>query len=76
MKPKLKATIFNFIGFAVFFLSFRFGLGFLLEMDTFYLALIAAISASILAPKFAAIKTENGDRLFIKWIFNKTPKEL
>lgn len=53
MKPKHKVLIYNFLGFASLFVLFRFGLQVLLTIDSFYLAVISAIAASFLAPKFA-----------------------
>ncbi len=75
MKPNYKVLIYNFLGFAILFIIFRFGLGLLLELDTFYLALIAAILASFLAPKFAVIKKKGRDIIVMKWIFIKGFKE-
>lgn len=76
MKPKYQVLIYNFLSFAILFLIFRFGLSLFLTLDSFYLALIAAISASVLAPKFAVLKTETGDKVLLKWIFIKGFKEL
>lgn len=76
MKPKYQVFIYNFLGFAVLFLIFRFGLSLFLTIDTFYLALIAAIAASVLAPKFTVIKTERNEKILMKWIFIKGFKEL
>ncbi len=76
MKPKYQVLIYNFLSFAILFLIFRFGLSLFLTLDSFYLALIAAISASVLAPKFAVLKTETGDKILLKWIFIKGFKEL
>lgn len=76
MKPKYQVFIYNFLGFAVLFLVFRFGLSLFLTIDTFYLALIAAIAASVLAPKFTVIKTERKEKILMKWIFIRGFKEL
>ena len=71
MKPKHKVLVFNFLGFAILFVLFRIGLSLLLQIDSFYLSLIAAISASFLAPKFAVIENERMDKIVMKWIFLK-----
>jgi hypothetical protein len=76
MKPKHKVLVFNFLGFAILFVLFRFGLSLLLQIDSFYLSLTAAIAASFLAPKFAVIKNERIDKIVMKWIFLKGFKEL
>ena len=71
MKPKTRAVVLNFLGFAILFLVIRFALGYYLEVNRFYLALIAAIAASILAPKFAVVKVEKREKVMMKWIFIK-----
>lgn len=76
MKPKYKVLIYNFLGFAVLFIAFRFGLGLFVELEPFYMALIAAVAASFLAPKFAVVKKEGADKIVMKSIFIKGFKEL
>ncbi|TLP80639.1 hypothetical protein [Maribacter sp. ACAM166] len=76
MKPKHKVLVYNFLGFAILFVFFRFGLSLVLQLDSFYMSLIAAISASFLAPKFAVVKKENVEKIVMKWIFIKGFKEL
>jgi hypothetical protein len=38
--------------------------------------LTAFIVGTILSPKFKAVKTEDGEKLFMKWIFIKDVKEI
>lgn len=76
MKPKYKVFIYNFLGFALLFVLFRFGLGVFLQLDSFYLALISAIAASILAPKFTVVKQDGIEKILMKWIFIKGFKEI
>lgn len=76
MKPKHKVLIFNFLGFAILFVLFRFGLTLIMQLDSFYMSLIAAIAASILAPKFAVVKKEGVEKIVMKWVFIKGFKEL
>ncbi|WP_282180554.1 hypothetical protein [Maribacter stanieri] len=71
MKPKHKVLIYNFLGFASLFVLFRFGLQVLLTIDSFYLAVISAIAASFLAPKFAITKIDGVEKIVMKWIFIK-----
>jgi hypothetical protein len=35
-------------------------------------SLTAFIVGTILSPKFKAVKTEDGEKLFMKWILSKT----
>lgn len=76
MKPKYKVLVYNFLGFAALFILFRFGLTLILELDAFYMALIAALMASLLAPKFAVVKKESIEKILMKWIFIRGFKEL
>jgi hypothetical protein len=39
---------------------------------TDFLILTAFIVGTILSPKFKAVKTEDGEKLFMKWILSKT----
>lgn len=76
MKPRYKAFLFNFIGFAVLFIIIRSVMWFLISSDSIFLAIVAAILASVLSPKFAVTRTKEGEKLFMKWIFIKGIKEL
>ncbi|MCM4168950.1 hypothetical protein DHD08_14785 [Arenibacter sp. H213] len=76
MKPKHKAFLYNFLSFAILFVAGRLLLGMFLSLDTLVLAIIAAVVASILAPKFAVVKTQTGKKLMMKWIFLKGVREI
>ncbi len=76
MKPKYKAFLFNFIGFALLFVIIRSIMWFLLSSDSIYLAIVAAVLASVLSPKFAVTRTKEGEKLFMKWVFIKGVKEV
>ncbi|MCX2719346.1 hypothetical protein [Lentiprolixibacter aurantiacus] len=76
MRPKYKALLFNFMAFAIIFLVIRFTLGYFWQANRLLMALASAIAASILSPKFAAIKTISGEKLMMKWIFSKKVHQL
>ncbi len=76
MKPKYKALIFNFIGFAFIFLTVRFTLGYFLVFSHLLMALVAAIAATILAPKFMAVQNPKARKVFMKWIFIRGIREV
>ncbi|WP_394750075.1 hypothetical protein [Spongiimicrobium salis] len=76
MKPKDKALLYNFFGFGLLFIVFRLALGSFLELQSIFLAIIAAIAASVIAPKFGVVKTEEGHKVMMKWIFMKGTKEV
>lgn len=78
MKLKYKSLLYNFLGFAFLFLAARLGLGALefFPDNRILLALAAAVIANILSPKFGVVTTENGEKLFMKWLFLKGVREL
>jgi len=76
MRPKIKAILLNFLGFAILFLVARIGFGYVLTIDRLYLVLGAAIIASILAPKFAVVEVEGSSKILMKWIFIKGFREI
>jgi len=76
MKLKHKVLIYNFLGFAVLFVLFRFLLYISLSINSLYLSAIAAIAASLLAPKFAVTKIEGLEKIVMKWVFIKGFKVL
>jgi len=76
MSPKTKAILLNFLAFAILFLAARIAFGYLFNIDRLYLALGAAIIASILAPKFAVIEVDGSSKIMLKWIFIKGFREI
>ncbi len=76
MSLKIKAILLNFLGFAILFLVARITFGYLLTIDRLYLALGAAIIASILAPKFAVVEVDGSSKILIKSIFIKGFREI
>ena len=76
MTPKTKALIFNFIGFALLFVIMRIVVGKFTNLTGFWLPITSAVVASILAPKFQAVRTNEGEKIFMKWLFIKGVKEI
>ncbi|MFK7750265.1 MAG: hypothetical protein AB8B65_17880 [Kordia sp.] len=76
MTPKTKALVFNLIAFAILFLAFRFTIGAIIKGDMFWLSLISAVIASVLAPKFLVVAEDGKEKMFMKTIFSKNVKEL
>ncbi|WP_313807309.1 hypothetical protein [Flavobacterium sp.] len=76
MSKITKAFLYNFLGFAPLFIIFRVIAGYATNLTGFWLPLTAAVAASILAPKFKAIKTNEGEKIFMSWMFIKGVKEV
>jgi hypothetical protein len=41
-----------------------------------WISITAFVLGTILAPQFQAVKTKEGDKMFMKWIFMKDVKEI
>jgi type IV secretory pathway TrbL component len=77
MKLSVKAFLLQFGSFAVLFLLFRFLIYRYSNIEeNLWASLIAFVVATILAPKFKNIKTEHGEKIYVKWFLFKTVREL
>ena len=76
MTLKTKSIVYNFIGFAILFIIVRFLAATFTNLSGLWLPATAFIVATLLAPKFQAIKTNEGEKLFMKWMFIKGVKEI
>ena len=76
MSKKNKAFFFQLASFAVLFFGFRYLISEFTEITGFWIPLTAFVVVTILAPKFQAIRTKEGEKLFLKWIFLKGLKEI
>lgn len=76
MSKKTKAFLFNFIGFAVFFFGTRYLVDMYTNLEGWWIPLTAFAVGLILAPKFQAVNTKDGEKLFMQWIFIKGLKEI
>ncbi|WP_052188314.1 hypothetical protein [Cellulophaga sp. Hel_I_12] len=71
MNLKNKALVFNFISFTLLFLGMRYFIVEYLAAASIIKSIIAAILTMILAPKFMVMKTKEGTKLVMKWLFVK-----
>lgn len=76
MTKKTKALLYNLICFAVLFFLVRYLVVHYTRLTGFWIPLTAFIVGTILAPKFQAVATATGEKLFMKWIFLKGVKEI
>lgn len=76
MNLQTKAILYNFLGFAPIYFSCYYVLLNITTITGFWLPLISALVAIVFAPKFQAVQTQNGKKLFVKWLFKKGVKEI
>ncbi|MCZ8089553.1 MAG: hypothetical protein O9282_08345 [Flavobacterium sp.] len=76
MSKKTKALLYNLVCFAVIFISFRFLIDLYTNLRGYWIPLTAFVIGTILAPKFQAISSPNGEKIYMRWILLKGIKEV
>lgn len=75
-KLQIKAFVYQLLCFAALFILVRFLIASYTNLTGLWIPFTAFIAGTLLAPKFQSVKTNNGEKLFMKWIFIKGIKEL
>ncbi len=76
MTKKVKSFLYNFLGFSVFYIPIYFILTNFSHLQGYWIAGTAFMISLILAPKFQAIRTNEGEKIYMKWLFIKGVKEV
>ena len=76
MSLKFKSLLYNFIGFMFFFLLIRMIMSYFFEINNLINLLLVGLITIILAPKFAVVKEQDGEKIKMKWIFLKGVKDV
>lgn len=76
MSKKTKAFLYNLAGFIVFYVPTMMLSSYLLKREDYVPSIIGFVVALVLSPKFQYIKTADGDKIFMKWLFVKGIKEI
>ena len=75
-KLQIRGFLYQLGCFAILFISVRYIVAHYTNLTSFWIPLTAFIIGTIIAPKFQAVKTKDGEKLFMKWIFMKGIKEI
>ncbi|HEX9981074.1 MAG TPA: hypothetical protein VGB50_10980 [Flavobacterium sp.] len=76
MGLQTKALLFQLMCFATLFVLFRFLLDRYTGLEGFWVPFAAFVLGTFLSPKFQAVRTKDGQKLFMKWIFLKGIREI
>ena len=76
MSLKTKAFLYQVLCFAVLFIATRFALEAYSNVTGLWLPVTAFVIGTLLSPKFRVIETNEGEKMFMKWLFLKGVKEL
>ena len=76
MSKKVKAFLYNLICFAVLFILFRFLVGKYTNLTGLFIPITAFVVGTLTAPKFQAVQTANGEKIFMRWLLLKGVREV
>ena len=76
MSKQVKAFVFQLGCFAVLFLIARYLVAEYTGLTGYWIPLTAFAVGTLLAPKFHVVKTQEGEKLYMKWLFVKGIKEI
>lgn len=76
MKPQTKALVYNFLGFAILYIPLYFLVQHFTSLDGWFRPLTAAVVTTILSPKFHSVRTKDGLKVFMSWLFIKGVREV
>ena len=76
MNKKTKVFIAQFLCFAILFIIVRIPIDYFTDLTSIWGSLIGAVVATILAPQFKVFDTQQGQKVYMRWIFIKGVKEL
>jgi hypothetical protein len=75
-KLQVRAFLYQLGCFAILFISLQFLIDKYTQLSGLWISMTAFVVGTILAPKFQAVKTKDGEKLFMKWIFVKGIKDI
>ncbi|MCV9926893.1 hypothetical protein OIU83_04490 [Flavobacterium sp. LS1R49] len=75
-KLQVRAFLYQLGCFAILFILARFLVAEYTGLTGFWIPMTAFVVGTLLSPKFQAVKTKDGEKLFMKWIFVKGVKEI
>ena len=77
MSKKIKAFLYNLICFAVLFLLFRFLIiEYAPNLTGLFIPITAFVVGTLTAPKFQAVQTPDGEKIFMRWLLLKGVREV
>ncbi|QSW89778.1 hypothetical protein J0383_02925 [Flavobacterium endoglycinae] len=75
-KLQVRAFLYQLGTFAILFIAGRFIIAMYIGLTGIWIPMTSFVIATIIGPKFQAVKTKDGEKLFMKWIFVKGIREI
>ena len=76
MSKKVKAFLYNLICFAILFILFRFLIDKYTNLTGLFVPLTALVIGTLTSPKFQAVQTKDGEKIFMRWLVLKGVREV
>ncbi|WP_276380627.1 hypothetical protein [Flavobacterium sp. H4147] len=75
-KLQVRAFLYQLGTFAILFIAGRFIIAMYTGLTGIWIPMTSFVIVTIIGPKFQAVKTKDGEKLFMKWIFVKGIREI
>lgn len=75
-KLQIRAFIYQLACFAILFIVTRYLVDQYTNVQGIWVPLIAFAVGTLLSPKFQVIKTNDGEKMFMRWLFLKGIREI
>ena len=76
MNKKTKAFVYNFLSFTALYIPAMLLIEKFTNLEGFMISITAFVFSLALGPKFQYLKTNDGEKIFVKWLFVKGIKEV
>ena len=76
MTPQTKELLYNFIGFAVLYIPLYYLMSHFTNLDGWFRPMTTDVITTIISPKFHAVRTKDGMKVFMSWLFVKGVREV
>jgi hypothetical protein len=76
MSLKIKAFLLQLACFAVLFIGFRILIQMYTGLTGIWIPVTAFVLGTLLSPKFQAVRTKDGEKLFMRWLFLRGTREI
>uniref|UniRef100_UPI00404AA73B hypothetical protein n=1 Tax=Flavobacterium sp. TaxID=239 RepID=UPI00404AA73B len=76
MNKKTKAFVYNFLSFTALYIPALMLIEKFTSLEGFMVSITAFVFSLVLGPKFQYLKTNDSEKIFVKWLFVKGIKEV
>ena len=76
MSKKVKAFVYNFLGFLVIYIPTLYVVDIATHLQGIWIPMTGFMVSVLVAPKFQAVKTHEGEKIYMKWLFVKGVREV